>query len=254
MSIISNNNNLTISFSLQTILISVFSSLILLVSIAYYTFYTFKSELNSLNLLINSTKLENAAFLEKLSLENSLQASKIVTLENALASNSAFNTVAASQPVIDVEILKFIVICLSVIGLVIGSYYCFNIFFQKSIIGKVVGGLNYWAYSAFDKTFCGGSSFVKTIIIPFNEQSIELKIEITTNDTCSVTYKYLSDKVFLPFERFLEDHQSLLDGADLNKITDSFIDSSSKNIIDVITTAPEVVIYGEDAFKAVFQL
>jgi hypothetical protein len=110
--------------------------------------------------------------LEKLRLENSLQASKILALETSITSNSTSNMVVVSQPILDIEIVKFIAICVTIIRLVIGSYYYFNIFFQKSIIGKVVGGLNYWACSAFNKTFCGGSSFVKTVIIPFNEQSI----------------------------------------------------------------------------------
>lgn len=249
-----NTTNVTLSFSLQTVLISVFSFLILFIGTTYYVFYCFKAELNSLNSLIHATKLENASVLEKLSLENSLQAAKILTLENTISSNPTLNTVVASQPVLDIEVVKFIVLCLSIIGLVVGSYYCFHIFFQKSIIGKIVGSLNYWAYSAFDKTFCGGSSFVKTIIIPFNEQSIELKIEIRNNDTCAVTYKYLSDNVFLPFERFLEEHKSLLDREELTRITDSFIDSSSKGVVDVINNSPEIAIYGEEAFKAVFQV
>jgi len=197
--------------------------------------------------------------LEKLRLENSLQASKILALETSITSNSTSNMVVVSQPILDIEIVKFIAICVTIIGLVIGSYYYFNIFFQKSIIGKVVVGLNYWVCSAFNKTFCGGSSFVKTVIIPFNEQSIELKIEITANDTCSVTYRYLSDNIFLPFEKFLEEHQALLDlfdgpDPDLAKITRNCIESSSRSAIDVVVTSPEVVLYGKDALKAVLQL
>lgn len=162
--------------------------------------------------MINSTKLENAALLKKLSLENSLQASKIQTLENAL--NSTSNMVAVSRPILDIEVLKWIIICLSLTGLVIGSYYYFPIFFQKSIIGKIIGS----------------SSFVKTIIIPFNEQNMELKIEITGNDTYSVIYRYLSKTVFLPFENFSEDHQVLVDlfdspDPDLSKIAHTFIQS-----------------------------
>lgn len=247
-------NNIIFSFSLQTIAVSFLSSLLLFISVTYYAFYSFKAELNSLNLLINTIKLENSAFIEKLRLENSLQASKIVSLENAIASNPTSNAVAISQPILDFEIVKFIVICLGIIGLVIGSYYCFHIFFQKSIIGKVVGGLNYWACNAFDKTFCGGSSYVKIVIIPFNEQNIELKIEITGNETCAVTYKYLSDKIFLPFENLLEEHKSLLDGANLNTVTDSFIENSSKNLVQVITDSPEIAVCGQEAFKAVFQI
>jgi hypothetical protein len=210
-------------------------------------------------LLINTIKLENSVFIEKLGLENSLQASKIVMLENAIASNSTANTVSISQPMLDFEVVRFVLICLSVVGLVIGSYYCFHFFFQKSIIGKVIGGLNYWACNAFDKTFCGGSSFVKTIIIPFNEQNIELKVEIIGNDTIYVTYKYLADKVFIPFEDFLKDHQALLElfespDPDLAKITQNLIENTSKKVIDVIVTSPEVVLYAEDAFKAVSQL
>jgi hypothetical protein len=248
------NMNVTLSFSLQSILAFFLLFLILFIGVNYYTFYCFKAELNSLNLLIHATKLENVSILEKLNLENSLQASKILILENAVSANPTLNTVVASQPVLDIEVVKFIFLCLSIIGLVVGSYYCFHIFFQKSIIGKVVGGLNYWACSAFDKTFCGGSSFVKTIIIPFNEQKIELKIEIRGNDTCAVTYKYLSDNVFLPFERFLEEHKSLLDRDELTRITDSFIDSSSKGVVDVINNSPELAVYGEEAFKAVFSV
>jgi len=234
---VSLNNNITaVSISLRTLFISVFSSIVLFLILNYYTFYIFKTELNSLNLLINSTKLENDSFLEKLRLENSLQASKILALEN-----STSNMVSVSQPILDIEVLKFIIICLSIIGLVIGSYYYFPIFFQKSIVGKVIGG----------------SSFVKTIIIPFNKQSMELKIEIIGNDTYYVTYKYISDKVFLPFEKFLEDHQVLLelfDGPDpdLSKIAHNLIQSSSEKAVDIIVTSPEVVLYGQDAIKAIF--
>ena len=236
-------NNKTVSISLRTLFISVFSSVVLFISVNSYIFYSFKAELDSLNLLINSTKLENAAFVQKLSLENSIQASKIQTLESAIALNSTSNMVSVSQPILDIEVLKLIIICLSVIGILIGSYYYFPIFFQKSVIGKIIGG----------------SSFVKTIIIPFNEQNIELKIEITGNDTYSVTYRYLSEKVFLPFENFLKDHQVLLElfespDPDLSKIAHNFIQSSSEKAVDVIVTSPEVVLYGEDAFKAVFQL
>jgi len=138
-------------------------------------FYSFDAELKSLNLLINT------AFLE-----NSLQAAKIQTLESALALNSTSNMVTVSQPILDIEVLKYIVVCLSLIGILIGSYYYFPIFFQKSIIGKVIGG----------------SSFVETITIAFNKQNIELKVEIIGNDTYYVTYKYLADKVLYRLKNF----------------------------------------------------
>jgi hypothetical protein len=58
----------------------------------------------------------------------------------------------------------------------------------------------------------------------------------------------------MPFERFLEEHKSLLDGANLSSITDSFVDNSSKNIVEAITNSPEIAVCGQEAFKAVFQI
>jgi LmbE family N-acetylglucosaminyl deacetylase len=101
-------NNIILSFSLQTVIVSFLSSLILFGSVTYYAFCSFKAELNSVNLLITTIKLENALFLEKLNLENSLQAAKILSLEKAIASTPTIHTVAVSQPILDVEIIKFI--------------------------------------------------------------------------------------------------------------------------------------------------
>jgi NADH-quinone oxidoreductase subunit K len=47
-------NNIILSFSLQTVIVSFLSSLILFGSVTYYAFCSFKAELNSVNLLLVS--------------------------------------------------------------------------------------------------------------------------------------------------------------------------------------------------------
>ena len=66
-------------------------------------------------------------------------------------------------------------------------------------------------------------------------------------------------RFYCRLKNFLEDHQVLLDlfnspDPDLSKIAHNFIQSSSEKAVDVIVTSPEVVLCGEDAFKAVFQV
>lgn len=150
--------------------------------------------------------------------------------------------------------MKLILTCLSVILLVIGAYYCFNIVFQKIIVGKILGGLNYFLCTSFDSMFFGGSTYVKTVVIPFKEYNFELKIDMRGDETCSITYRFLSDSIFLPFERFLESHQELLKEIDIVSIHNAFSGDSAQKVTEILTSNGEKITHGLETFKLAFGL
>lgn len=230
-----------------------FSSLALLFIIIISTIFY---QINKLNMAINVLNCSNLEIIQKLNIENSLQSEKILRLEELINSqklveNSSVLPLDCSS---QLGIFNLILACLSIIIIVIGAYYCFNIVFQNAIVGKFLGGINYYFCTAFDYTFFGGSNYVKTLVIPFNEYNFELKIIMKGDETCAVTYRFLSDTTFLPFERFLDSHQELLKDLDLDltSIQNAFAGGSTQKVAEVLTNNSEEITNSFEALKLLF--
>lgn len=229
-----NNENSTIILSYKETVFIFLSLIISFSCIISYGFYHLKKMSDSLELSIQKnnvflnkaiTELRN----ENLALKQELLEGKEEALLNLLPATGFFT----------IDIVKLVLICLSVVAILIGAYYFTIFFFKKTFVGLFISWLNLRACSTIDKLF-GGPGAAKTFVIQFDE-SFELKVILTEDSRCAMMFRTSEDSSFLPFEIFLEEYRDLLSSKiDVSGLQKALSEGNSSNILEVISNNPEI--------------
>jgi hypothetical protein len=191
----------------------------------------------SFNKSITELKSENIA------LKQELLEGKEEALLNILPATSFYT----------VDVVKLVLICLSVVAILIGVYYFTIFFFKKTFIGLLISWCNLCACSTIDKIF-GGPGAAKTFVVHFDE-FFELKVILTEDNKCAIMFRTSEESSFLPFEMFLERYRDLLSSKiDVSSLQKALSEGDSSNILEAISNNPEitseVTLKGLEAVKA----
>lgn len=111
------------------------------------------------------------------------------------------------------EHFKILMYSLLVIGAIVGSGYLISFFFKETIVGKLLVGVNSFGCSTYNYFF-NKSAIVKSFFIQYKD--LELRFDLHEDKSGSVCWRAKPDDSFLPFERYLEQQQIVMDGKDLN--------------------------------------
>lgn len=234
----SSNQLLHLTFSYKSIFLLIISSFMCFIGTITFIFNSFKKDLESVKKALEETTIETSTIIKQLTLENVSQSQKISKLEQEiLFSTKSFQT---SSSIFEPELLKLLMYALAAIVGVIALYYTYNWFFQKTIIGKIIGFTNYYACLGFEKLTGTLGTHTKIHDIDFSEHNFALKITIDSEKSrCFVSYKFGSDQAYIPFERFLELHQALIDlGSIKNAVTNGDLAAISDAASLVIASNP----------------
>lgn len=225
-------SNVTLSYHF---IITIFTFIFLsFAGIISYAFYFFQNELTRIKKTVEIANLRTDGLIQQLLDEKNVQAQKIFQLEESLGIHEKLTSV---DPVATSQVLKLFGSCCAVIGFVILAYFAFKFVSGPTIVGKILSLTHVVAGKAFDK-LTGGffGTHVTTYEIEFPDQDFVLQILIKSDESCAVMYKFGSYKIFLPFEMFLADHESLLGKTSINKVIKAINELDGSAVLDASHT------------------
>jgi hypothetical protein len=247
------SNEFSLIFSYNQVALVFFSIFLTLTTIFSALFYSFNKELNALQKAVQLQGVQNVKqglMIEKIVFENSTQAAKIVSLEkelnisSSIPGSSGFSSMDPNLVIkVVVGLLAFVVLCLSA-----GAF--FDFFWKKTVFGKLINGVNSLACRGFDYAFEAKTR--RIIDVPYAKHGFTLRLDITNNDTCFVSFKETGDSSFVPFQEFLVRYKDLVASSiDFEQLQSSLLKGDcsaiSNVVVDTLSSSNSLV--GLEAFR-----